>query len=160
MIRSSKNLNTNRVEEKIVSTQQDQSTDREASTRVGLRLERKYYTRAAKKLQEEICETKCSCTWEEEAAKKYQRDQEDILKTKHSSPEKEAKLYVLYKKTFPNFKRRMIESYGEVFFYNGGSWHGEMSTRYRHYHIRKSMRFLQENMKSDDEWKANLTSCK
>lgn len=131
MIRSSKNLNTNRVEEKIVSTQQDQSTDREASTRVGLRLERKYYTRAAKKLQEEICETKCSCTWEEEAAKKYQ----------HSSPEKEAKLYVLYKKKFPNFKRRMIESYGEVFFYNGGSWHGEMSTRYRHYHIRKSMRF-------------------
>ena len=142
---SAENLNTNRVEEKEDSTQQHQSTD--ASKRVSERRKRKYYTRAAKKLEEVSGTTKCSCSWEEEAAKKHQRDRENILKPKHS----EAKTYKLYKKTFPDFKRRMIQSYGEEFYYNGGSWHGEKSKRYRHHHLRKSMRFLQENRESDDE---------
>ena len=136
----SKNLNTNSEEEKE-NAQQDQCT--EASKRVGELQRRKYYTRAAKKLEEK--ERKQFCIREEEAPKKHQ---EDILKSRHSS-DVEAKLYKL---TFPSFKRKMVEAYGETFYYNGGSWHGEESRRYRRYHIRKSMRFLNENMdNSDDE---------
>lgn len=129
----SKNCKTRRVQGKENSAQQDQST--EAS--------RRYYTRAAKKLEEEICETKQSRIREAEATKKHR---EDILKSKHSS-EEEAKMY---KETFPSFKRKMVEGYGEIFYYKGGSWHGEESRRYRHYHIRKSMRFLKENMNNSD----------
>lgn len=117
----SKNCKTSRVEEKENSTQQDQST--ETSKRVSERRRRKYYPREAKKLEEEICETKHSCIWEEEAKK--------------------------HKESFPQFKRRMIKFFGETFFYKGGSWHGEESRRYRHYHIRKAMRFLQENMNEE-----------
>ena len=84
----SKNCKTKRVENKENSAEQDQSTE------VGRR--RKYYTRAAKKLDEEISETKQSCIREEEAAKKHR---EGILKSKHSS-EKQAKIY---KETFPQF---------------------------------------------------------
>jgi len=129
----SKNCKIRRVEDKENSVQQDQSTEVRELCR------RKYYTRAAKKLEE-----KDSCIREVEGAKKRR---EEILKSKHSS-EKEAEIY---KKTFPRFKRKMIELYGVTFFYNGGSWHGEMSTRYRHSHLRKSMRFLKENMKNSDD---------
>lgn len=129
----SKNYKTRRVQGKENSAQQDQST--EAS--------RRYYTRAVKKLEEEICETKQSRIREGEATKKHR---EDILKSKYSS-EEEAKMYKL---TFPSFKRKMVEAYGEIFYYKGGSWHGEESRRYRHYHIRKSMRFLKENMNNSD----------
>lgn len=136
MTGGSKNLNTNGVEEKENSTQQDQST--EASKRVGEARRRKYYTRATKKLEDEICER-------QQSTKKHR---EDILKSKNSS-KMEAKMY---KQTFPSFKEKMVKLYGETFFYNtnGGLWHGEMSRRYKHYHIRKSMRFLNENMKNSD----------
>ena len=141
MAGGSKNLNTN-SEEEIENAQPEQSI--EASKRVGELRRRKYYTRAAKKLEEEVCERLQSCIREEEAATKKLR--EGNLK---SNNEMEAKTY---KQTFPVFKRKMIEAYGETFYYNGGSWHGEESRRYRHYHIRKSMRFLNENMdNSDDE---------
>ena len=141
MAGGSKNLNTSSEEEKE-NAPQDLST--EASKRVGELPRRKYYTRAAKKLEEEVCERLQSCIREEEAATKKLR--EGNLK---SNNEMEAKTY---KQTFPVFKRKMIEAYGETFYYNGGSWHGEESRRYRHYHIRKSMRFLNENMdNSDDE---------
>ena len=135
----SKNLNSISTEEKE-NAKQDQST--EASKRVGELRRRKYHTRAAKKLEEEICGRKQSCIWEEDETKKHR-----VLKSKHSS-DVEAKMY---KQTFPSFKRKMVEAYGETFYYNGGSWHGEESRRYRHYHIRKSMQFLNENMNSDDE---------
>lgn len=122
----------------------------EASKRVGELRGRKYYTRAAKKLEEEVFERLQSC--EEEAATKKHRYREDILKSKNDAK--------TYKQTFPVFKRKMIEAYGEIFYYNGGSWHGEESRRYRHYHIRKSMRFLKENMNnSDDEWKEHCSFC-
>ena len=143
-----KNLNSRSTEDKE-NAKQDQST--EASKRVNELRRRKYHTRAAKKLVEEICGRKQSCIREEDEAKKHR---EDILKSKHSS-DMEAKIY---KQTFPSFKRKMVEAYGETFYYNGGSWHGEESRRYRHYHIRKSMRFLNENMNndSDDEWKEHV----
>lgn len=63
-----------------------------------------------------------------------------------------AKLYP--SNTYPRFKQRMIQSYGETFFYNenaGPEWQGVESTRYSRYHIRKSMRFLQENMNCHEE---------
>ena len=128
-----------RVEQKENSAQQDQSTE------IGKRRRSKYYTRAAKKLEEEIFERKQSCVWEAEAAEKRLAG---ISKSKHSS-EKEAQMF---KQTFPSFKSKMIELYGETFFYNcnGGFWHGQMSRRYRHYHLTKSMRFLRENMNSSD----------
>jgi len=132
----SKNYKTRRVEDKENYAEQDQST--EVSRR------RKYYTRATKKLEEEIGETKQSCIQEEEETKKHQWN---ILKSKHSS-KMEAKIY---KRTFPCFKRKMVQAYVEEFYYNGGSWHGEESRRYRHYHIRKSMQFLTENMNNSDD---------
>ena len=138
----SKNFNTSRVEEKENSTQQGRST--EASQRVSEPGRPKYNTRAAKKLEEGICERKQHCIREEDETKKHR---DDILKSKHSS-DVEVKIY---KQTFSSFKRKMVEAYGETFYYNGGSWHGEESRRYQHYHIRKSMRFLNENMNSDDE---------
>ena len=136
MTEGSKNLNTNREEEKENSTQQDQST--EASKRVGELRRRKYYTRATKTLQEEICER-------QQSTKKHR---EDILKSKNTS-KMEAKKY---KQTFPCFKEKMLKLYGETFYYNtnGGPWHGEMSRRYQ-YHIGKSMRFLNENMNNSDD---------
>ena len=112
----------------------DKSSKQDRSTEVNERRKSKYYTRAAKKQ-----------SLEEEATKKRKRPR--ILKSKQSS-EKRAKMY---KKTFPSFKRKMIHAYGEEFYYNGGSWHGQESRRYRHYHIRKSMHFLNENMNSSDE---------
>ena len=136
-----KNLFSISAEDKE-NAKQDQST--EVSKRVGELRRRKYYTRAFKKLEEEICERKQSCIREEEAIKKHR---EGILKSKHSAAV-EAKIY---KQTFPSFKRKMVEAYGETFYYNGGSWRGEESRRYRHYHIRKSMRFLNENMNNDSD---------
>lgn len=62
----SKNCKTGGVEEKENSAQQDQPTE------VGERCRRKYYTRAAKKLEEEIGDTKHSCIRLEEATKKHQ----------------------------------------------------------------------------------------
>ena len=134
----SKNRKTRRVEGKENSTQQDQSAD------VGEWRRRKHYTRAAKKLEKEICETPKQPS-EEEATIKHGKG---ILKSNlKQSSEREAKIY---KETFPSFKRKMVEQYGETFYYNGGSWHGEESRRYRHYHIRKSMHFLTENMNNSD----------
>lgn len=141
MAGGSKNLNTN-SEEEIENAQPEQSI--EASKRVGELRRRKYYTRAAKKLEEEVFERLQSCEETSTKTKKH-RYREDILKSKN---EMEAKTY---KQTFPVFKRKMIEAYGEIFYYNGGSWHGEESRRYRHYHIRKSMRFLKENMNNSDD---------
>lgn len=69
------------------------------------------------------------------------------VESKHSS-ERRAKIY---KETFQSFRRKMIQAYGEEFYYKGGSWHGQESRRYRNYHIRKSMHFLTENMNSSDE---------
>ena len=48
--------------------------------------------------------------------------------------------------THGQFKALMVAQYGERFFYRGGSWHGDESTRYSKYHIKKSMRFLEANM--------------
>lgn len=141
MTSHSKSLDSISAEDKE-NAKQDQST--EASKRVGELRRRKYHTRAAKKLMEEICGRKQSCIREEDETKKHR---EDILKSKHSS-DVEAKIY---KQTFPSFRRKMVEVYGETFYYNGGSWHGEESRRYRHYHIRKSMQFLNENMNNDSE---------
>lgn len=128
----SDNSSKTRVEEKENSSQQDRST--EVSERS------KYFTRAAKKLEEDSPKQSLA----EEATKKHGNG---ILKSKQSS-QREAKKY---KETFRSFKRKMVEAYGEDFYYKGGSWHGEESRRYRHYHIRKSMRFLTENMNSSDE---------
>ena len=64
------------------------------------------------------------------------------------------KLWQYHKNTYSGFKRKIIKSYGETFYYNenaGPDWHGVESTRYCRYHIRKSMRFLQSNMDSDDD---------
>ena len=63
-----------------------------------------------------------------------------------------AKLY--RSNTYPRFKRRVTQSFGETFFYNknaGPEWQGVESTRYSRYHISKSMRFLQENMNCHEE---------
>ena len=54
--------------------------------------------------------------------------------------------YKNFHKTYGQFKARMVEHFGESFFYLDGSWHGEESRRYRKYHIKKSMRFLTANM--------------
>ena len=48
--------------------------------------------------------------------------------------------------THCQFKTRMVANFGERFFYRGGSWHGKESTRYRTYHIKKAMQFLESNM--------------
>lgn len=103
------------------SSQQDQVSERRKS---------KYNTRAA---------TKKSL----DRKRKPPRN----VESKQSS-ERRAKTY---KETFQSFKRKMIQAYGEEFYYNGGSWHGQESRRYRHYHIRKTMHFLKENMNSSDE---------
>ena len=102
----SKNLNTDRGEAKENFTQQDQST--KASKRVTELGRRKYYSRAAKKLKEEICEKKQSCLREEKANKKHR---EDILKPKHSS-EVEAKIY----KQLFQVSREKWKSYTEKYF--------------------------------------------
>ena len=125
-----------RVEEKENSSQQDRSTEVSEPS--------KYFTRAAKKLEEHSIYETPKQFLAEEATKKPRNG---ILKSKQSS-EREAKKY---KETFRSFKRKMVEAYGEEFHYKGGSWHGEESRRYRHHHIRKSMRFLTENMNSSDE---------
>ena len=135
MMSVSDNNSKTRVEEKEIS-QQDGST--EVSERS------KYFTRAAKKLEEHSIYETPKQSLAEEAPKKPRNG---ILKSKQSS-EREAKKY---KETFRSFKRKMVEAYGEHFHYKGGSWHGEESRRYRHHHIRKSMRFLTENMNSSDE---------
>lgn len=63
------------------------------------------------------------------------------------------KLWKFHKNTYSDFKRKIIKSYGEIFYYNenAGPWQGVASTRYSRYHIRKSMRFLQSNMGSDED---------
>ena len=134
----SDNSSKTRVGEKEISSQQDRST--EVSERS------KYFTRAAKKLEEHSIYETPKQSLAEEATKKPRNG---ILKSKQSS-EREAKKY---KETFRTFKRKMVEAYGEHFHYKGGSWHGEESRRYRHHHIRKSMRFLNMNMNmnSSDE---------
>lgn len=126
-----------RMEEKENSSQQDRSTE------VSERHNRKYNTRAAKKLEEQIYQTPKQ-SFEEEATKKHGKG---ILKSKESS-ERGAKKD---RETFRSFKRKMVEAYAEGFYYKGGSWHGKESRRYRHGHIRKSMRFLNANMNSNDE---------
>lgn len=122
------------MEEKENSTWQDENSA-EALEKVSER--RVYYTRSAKR-REEARQLKRS----------NQNDEEDMWRAEQPKAwQMEAKKY---KNTYPDFKRKMINSFGETFFYNGGSWHGELSSRYRHYHIRKSMHFLQSNMKSDE----------
>ena len=111
----------------------DKTSQQNRSTEVSERRKSKYYTRAAKKQ-----------SLEEEETKKHGKS---IFKSKQSSERRAA----MDKKTFPSFKRKMIQAYGEEFYYHGGSWHGIESRRYRHYHIRKSMHFLTENMNSSDE---------
>lgn len=111
----------------------DKSSQQDRSTEVSERRKSKYYLRAAKKQ-----------SLEEEATKKHGSG---ILKSKQSS-ERRAKMY---KETFPIFKSKMIQAYGEEFHYKGGSWHGVKSKHYRHYHIRKSMGFLSKNMNSSDD---------
>lgn len=108
----------------------DKSSQQDRSTKVSERRKSEYYTRAA---------TKKSL----DRKRKPPRN----VESKQSS-ERRAKMY---KETFRNFKRKIIQEYGEEFYYNGGSWHGQESRRYRHYHIRKSMHFLTENMNSSDE---------
>ena len=54
--------------------------------------------------------------------------------------------YKYCQSTHIQFKARMVANYGERFFYRGGSWHGKESTRYRTYHIKKAMQFLESNM--------------
>ena len=54
--------------------------------------------------------------------------------------------YKYCQNTHSQFKARMVANFGERFFYRGGSWHGEESTRYRTYHIKKAMQFLESNM--------------
>lgn len=136
MMSVSNNCSRTRVEEKEDSSQQDRSTEVSDQS--------KYFTRAAKKLEEDSIYKTPKQSLAEEATKKHGSG---ILKSKQSS-DREAKKY---KETFPSFKRKMVKAYAEEFYYNGGSWHGEESRRYRHYHIRKSMRFLNENMNSNDE---------
>lgn len=108
----------------------DKSSQQDRSTKVSERRKSKYFTRGA---------TKQSL----DGKRKRPRNME----SKQSS-ERRAKTY---KETFQSFKRKMIQEYGEEFYYNGGSWHGQESRRYRLYHIRKSMHFLTENMNSSDE---------
>lgn len=106
-----KNLNKNNVEQEE-NAQQDQST--EASKGVGKLRRRKCYTRAAKKLKDEICERKQSCIREEKATKKHR---DDILKSAKHSREMEA---TIYRQTFPSFKTKMEKLYGETFHYSNG----------------------------------------
>jgi len=54
--------------------------------------------------------------------------------------------YKYCQNTHIQFKARMVANFGEGFFYRGGSWHGEESRRYRTYHIKKAMQFLESNM--------------
>ena len=62
------------------------------------------------------------------------------------------KVWVDHKRTFATFKRKIIDSFGETFYYDekaGIEWRGVQSTRYKRYHIKKSMRFLEANMVED-----------
>ena len=77
-----------------------------------------------------------------------------VLEAMNGANKEEDKLWQCHKNTYAGFKRKIIKSYGETFYYNenaGPDWHGVASTRYSRYHIRKSMRFLQSNMDSDEE---------
>ena len=136
MMSVSDNSSKTRVEEKENSSQQDRSSEVSEPS--------KYFTRAAKKLEEDSIYETPKQSLAEEATKKHGNG---ILKSKQSS-EGEAKKY---KETFPSFKRKVVQAYGEEFYYKGGSWHGKMSRRYQSHHIRKSMRFLNENMNSSDD---------
>lgn len=109
----------------------DKSSQQDRSTKLSERRKRKYNTRAA---------TKKSLD--------RKRKPPRHMESKQSSNQRRAKMH---KETFQIFKRKMIHAYGEEFHYNGGSWHGQESRRYKHYHIRKSMHFLTENMNSSGE---------
>ncbi|XP_068715022.1 uncharacterized protein [Montipora foliosa] len=80
---------------------------------------------------------------------------ETVGNLKNRAKEEIARSGKVYRKnTYPNFKRRMVKSYAETFFYNenaGPEWRGFESRRYSRYHIRKSMRFLEANMKCDHD---------
>lgn len=129
------------VEEEKDFIQHDQPGSADALKIVKMASEgprRKYYTRAAKRLQEKR-RLKRNDQLEEGKENTWRSEE---------SWQNEAKKY---KESYPVFKRKMVRAFGETFYYNGGSWHGEESRRYSRYHIRKSMRFLQSNMNSNDD---------
>lgn len=137
-VMSNKMKSKNRTVEKEEDSIQHDQGSAEALKRVNEGPRRKYNTRAAKRLQEKQ-RLKRNDQLEEGKENTWQADE---------SWQNEAKKY---KESYPIFKRKMIREFGETFYYNGGSWHGKESRRYSPYHIRKSMRFLQSNMNSDDD---------
>lgn len=120
--------------------QEQRAAETGALNRMSDRRKRVFYPRAVKRREEERLLRRHS----QGEGEVY----EENIGRERRYWQKEAKIY---KKTFPSFKKKIILAYGETFYYNGGSWHGEESRRYCRYHIRKSMDFLKSNMDTDED---------